>query len=400
VKDVVAQQAPGAPSPAMGRPPSSGGRIEWAQPIRPRFRSGSDEIEPRQRPWGQARQGRGGEAPELTRKGFTLVEILVSIGIFVIAATVMLGALFGATEVFRRGEAARQAGDEATSVLAALQEDLSRATPIRLREGMPAPEWGRITASVTDGAGTADGTGNCLLELVCENPDKSQVRWVTDVGGTRRLVGMRKLIIWGTSGSAPDTELVREEWDLSEDGTRVDRSGGVPANSNLPLRQDIITRGVLHFGVWLEIAQAHRMVTTGTAGPEFGWESKTAEVAPFVNEPFSTATPYGTAPNQFYALPDAIRISIVLTGGGRYATRGTLIQDNGQAMRISGIKALPTTSGSLLRIGDEWVRYRDFRGGQISGVDRAQLRSTQANHGRGALVLAGQPFSLVVALPK
>ncbi len=332
------------------------------------------------------------------RKGFTLVEILVSIGIFVIAATVMLGALFGATEVFRRGEAARQAGDEATSVLAALQEDLSRATPIRLREGVPAREWGRLWANV----GVA---GNCRLEMVVENPDRSQVRWIpNDSDPNRKLVGMRKRVVWFVDTTDPEPVnhiLVREEWDITEDGTTVDTSGvqvGWPSSlAQTPLRTDVITRGVLHFGAWIEVAQAHRLVA---AGPDVQWESTVNPVLPFGGSAFDSNDLETRAPPAFYPQPDAIRISIVLTGGGRYATRGTLIQDNGLAMRISGIKALPTTSGSLLRIGDEWVRYSDFRGGQISGVDRAQLRSTQANHGRGALVLAGQPFSLVVALPK
>jgi hypothetical protein len=53
-----------APAQALGRLPSSGGRIQWAKPIRPRYWSPSDKTELRQKPWGQARQGRGGEAPE------------------------------------------------------------------------------------------------------------------------------------------------------------------------------------------------------------------------------------------------------------------------------------------------------------------------------------------------
>ena len=40
-------------------PPSGGGRIQWAKPIRPRFRSGSDENELRQRQRGQARRAAG-----------------------------------------------------------------------------------------------------------------------------------------------------------------------------------------------------------------------------------------------------------------------------------------------------------------------------------------------------
>jgi prepilin-type N-terminal cleavage/methylation domain-containing protein len=330
------------------------------------------------------------------RKGFTLVEILVSIGIFVIAATVMLGALFGATEVFRRGEAARQAGDEATSVLAALQEDLSRATPIRLREGVPAREWGRLWANV----GVA---GNCRLELVVENPDRSQVRWIpNDSDPNRKLVGMRKRVVWFVDTTDPEPVnhiLVREEWDITEDGTTVDTSGvqvGWPSSPlQTPLRTDVITRGVLHFGTWIEVAQAHRLVA---AGPDVQWESTVNPVLPFGGSAFDSNDLETRAPPAFYPQPDAIRISIVLTGGGRYATRGTLVDPTN--FRVSGIKALPTTSGSLLRVGDEWVRYDNFNKGMVIGVQRAQLRSTQGSPARGDLVLAGQPFSLVVALPK
>jgi hypothetical protein len=67
VKAAVTTQAPGPRRAAMGRLPSGGGRIKWAKPIRPRFWSASDKTELRQKPWGQARQGRGGEAPELSQ---------------------------------------------------------------------------------------------------------------------------------------------------------------------------------------------------------------------------------------------------------------------------------------------------------------------------------------------
>ena len=107
----------------------------------------------------------------------------------------------------------------------------------------------------------------------------------------------------------------------------------------------------------------------------------------------------------YWPMADAVRISLVLTGGGRFATRGTLVRDVSDSalqLRISGIKALPTTSGSLLCIEDEWVRYDDFRNGQIAirSDGRGALRSTASAHGGRATVLAGQPFSLVVALPR
>ena len=349
---------------------------------------------------------RRGLKPTVPRQGFTIIELLVSIGIFVISSALMFGALFGATEVFRKGEAARQAGDEATVVISALQEDLSRATPIRLREGVPAAEWGRVYATV-------DPDGNCLLAMVVENPDRAQVRWVPDdTDPDRILVGLRKRVVWfvqpGTSPNATsaDDELVREEWDISANGQVVDAAGD-PVNwptdaTKTPLRRDVVTKGCLNFSVWIELAQAHRTVASGIGGPYPAWESTTERVLPFKGGgAFDTHELETRAPPDFYPQPDALRISLVLTGGGRFATRGTLIDASGtDNWRISGIKALPTITGSLLRIGNEWIRYNDFRKGVLSGVQPAQLRSQPGTRTRGETVLAGLPFSLVVALPR
>jgi len=341
------------------------------------------------------------------RRAFTIIELLVSIGIFAISSALMFGALFGATEVFRKGEAARQAGDEATAVIVALQEDLSRAVPIRLRDGKPALEWGRFY-------GKAQSNGNCVMGLVIENPDRSQVRWVYESDPLKkRLLGVRAWVEWYVKASttagatAADDELWREEWDMTEDGTIVDKNGDTPGAVSEPRRKDLVTRGCLHFGVWMEVAQAHRMVKQGTNGPDIAWESRDPkeEVIPFAGNRFDTKNPVINPPDPgWYPQPDALRVSLVLTGGGRFATRGTLIGqlDPGDTeARITGIKALPTISGSLLRIGDEWVRYDDFQsGGRIKGVRRGQMRTADSVHSDRSLILAGQPFSLVVALPR
>lgn len=348
-------------------------------------------------------------------RGFTIIEILISISIFVVSATIMMGALFGATEVFRRGEASRQAGDEATAVIAALQEDLSRVVPVRLRDGRPAPEWGRIFAEAVP------PTGNCLFSIVIENPDRSQVRWVdvNNDGQNDTVVGVRQRVDWFVvAGADPSADaLVRKVWDLGDDGSVIDAdptpskndpdyatddalSPGAVYN---PRARDVVTRGCLHFGVWIELAQAHRKVT-GTSGPQFGWEAST--ILPYVAPVMAIDTGQTvTGVTTFYPQPDALRISLVLTGGGRFATRGTLVRDMNNSestARISGIKALPTTSGSLLRIENEWVRYDDFRSGQITirSDGRGALRSAAAAHTGRVTVLAGQPFSLVVALPR
>lgn len=349
----------------------------------------------------------------MSRSAFTIIELLVSIGIFAISAALMLGAMFGATETFRRGEAARQSGDEATAVIAALQEDISRAVPSRLRDGVPAPEWGRLYAH-------ASATGDCTLGMVVENPDRSQVRWIDRPGSppSKALVGVRKWVFWQVIADPDPSQstLIREEWDITEDGTIVADDGSsisFPTDTGKqPLRQDVVTRGCLHFGVWVELAEAHRLVNQSGLGPDIAWESMSEAVFPFANaSAFDTrqqqgggTTLYAPFYAPFYPQPDALRISLVLTGGGRFANRGYLVgslaKDATEA-RVTGIKALPTTAGSLLRIGNEWVRYDDFRGGRITGLKRGELRSAQADpHPDRSLVLAGQPFSLVMSLPR
>ncbi|MEK7414780.1 MAG: hypothetical protein AAB263_15810 [Planctomycetota bacterium] len=332
------------------------------------------------------------------RRAFTLVEVLISIGIFLTISTVMLGALFGATEAFRRGEASRQAGDEATVVLSALQEDLTRAVPVRLRDGKPALEWGQMYASVTDAA------GNCDLRVVIENSDHSQVRWVSTGAGTQTVVGVRKRVRWFVQADATDptdptkAALMREEAELGDNGAVV----GTPV-------ANVITRGCLHFGVWIELAQAHRTVTLGSDGPLINWESSTAPVLPFADDPgtapndpmpLDTSVQVSTGAAMIWPLPNALRVSLVLTGGGRYATQGTVIRSLGSDIRIGGIKALSTVTGSLLRIGNEWVRYDDFRNNLLTGVKPAQLRSTAHTISAQETALAGQFFSVVVALPR
>jgi len=218
------------------------------------------------------------------------------------------------------------------------------------------------------------------------------------------VVGIRKQIEWGiddmgTPGDPSDDELIREETDLGDNGDPV---------PSVAVRSAIITRGCLHFGVWLEMAEAHRVIVPGSFGPDFRWESTNGneEVLPFKGTLFDTRNkiPASASFAAFYPQPDALRVSLVLTGGGRFATRGTLIGQldlGATEARITGIKALPTISGSLLRIGDEWVRYDDFQsGGRIKGVRRGQMRTADSVHSDRSLVLAGQPFSLVVALPR
>lgn len=319
----------------------------------------------------------------MRRRGFTLAEILVSIGIFAVVGLVMMSTLFMATDIFRSGEAARQAGDEATAVLAALRDDLSRMVPLRMRDGRPATAWGWMRA-------TADASGNCTLQVKIENPDRTAVQ----ADGT----GARLLVTWSTSGSDPATrELVRSVVPLDLNGN----ASGTAVSA-------VITRGCLHFGVWVEMSALHRPVSVVGGSPFLDWET---DLPPRNGAAYDSAqappAAYGSS-LPYWPAADALRVSLVLSGGGRYAVKGSLAQPiadaTSTAFRIAGVKSLPTVDGSMLLVDEEWIRYDRFTGGQVSLSDaatqRGALRSTPGGHAVRAPVLAGQAFSLVVALPR
>ena len=63
------------------------------------------------------------------RAGFTLVEIMVSLMIFVVVSGAMVSIMMMSSELFRRGEFSRSANDETIAVLGAVNDDLSHLVP-------------------------------------------------------------------------------------------------------------------------------------------------------------------------------------------------------------------------------------------------------------------------------
>ncbi|MCS6970699.1 MAG: type II secretion system protein [Planctomycetota bacterium] len=334
------------------------------------------------------------------RRGFTLAEVLVAIGVFAIAASVMLGALLGATDLFRRGQAARQTTDEAIAVLAALHDDLARLVPVRLQDGAPASDGGWLYAARRDAA------GNCLLAFVSEEP--ASARREATSAGTRRIVA------WWVEGETLWRALY--PWDAR---------GGARAAARLGDRQRALsaqemTVDCLHFGVWLVVPGSAQHPAFRRPWTERGpdWEARESaqpqalsRLPPWGQRPPTEAgedTAFDTDPPDgqqrlFFAAPEALRVSLICGGGSRFAPRGVLVgelaEDDDRA-RLAGLSKLPTVAGSLLRIGDEWVRYEDARGGLLSGLQRGELRSAPARHPAGTPVRSGQAYSFVVAVPR
>jgi prepilin-type N-terminal cleavage/methylation domain-containing protein len=428
--------------------------------------------------------------------GFTLVEIMVSLMIFVVVSGAMVGIMLMSSELFRRGEFSRAANDEVVAVLGAVSDDLNHLVP----------ETG-------DGwffAGTPSASGNTLVAYATagQNPDGIGARgqnsrslvgtWVEETAGQeprlRRIVlddsrdvldfisslvissGVGGQIVTGFDnlaaegfdaegnstgqlaacrpGPAQDTDwfariimralanqqsvadiafTVRYNWRVPT-GTGAGSTGnGGTADLSVVIPSSVLTQGCLHFSAWLALNDIPGMQRPKDQRGQPDWEQLDANGGtrlgpwgPAISGGSGGAEVYDTRPQGWVPpaanvarpvpkppFPSAIRLSFVLTGGGRFSPRGTLQSDlenvpGAGDLRYTGINALPATPGAMVRIDDEWIAYQRNAGGRLYfeahtpelGPGRGARRSRVAAHARGATIRVGQSYSLVRAIPR
>jgi len=323
----------------------------------------------------------------MTRRGFTLIEIMVSLMIFTIVSVAMLGIMLMASDIYRRGEAGRSANDEAVAVMAALDEDLGRI--------VPPVDGGWFYANLDS------NSGDTTIAFKIARRDRSLI--TSDGSGDRAIVAwwLKPQVVNGVAqnilcrGEAPALLLDADPATDQDLATLRQIMGvdGQPAE---------VTSGCLHFGAYLASADGARDLSQ-----EWLSEMNGAQTLP--NDTASLNTTLD--PLKF---PAAIRITTVLTGGGRFAARGRLVRDispSDTAIRIVGIPSLSTVPGSMVKISPpanpadgEWIGYRAYANGQLdcSGdstadplLGRGRRRSVAAAFPAQSLVEVGQSYSLV-----
>ncbi|HEX3132374.1 MAG TPA: hypothetical protein VHX44_02195, partial [Planctomycetota bacterium] len=201
---------------------------------------------------------------------------------------------------------------------------------------------------------------------------------------------------------------------------------------NVVIPSSVLTQGCLHFSVWVALNDIAGMQRPKDGNGQPDWEQLDASggtrLGPWgpsiggggQKEVYDTR-PKGWIPPTANAtasipkppFPSAVRLSFVLTGGGRFAPRGTLQSDlpstpEAGELRFTGITGLPSTPGSMVRIGDEWIAYDTLRAGHLTypdksiagGPGRGARRSHVVAHERGAVLRVGQSYSLVRAIPR
>jgi prepilin-type N-terminal cleavage/methylation domain-containing protein len=347
-----------------------------------------------------------------TRAGFTLVEILISIMIFVVVSAAMIGILMISTELFRRGEFGRAANDETVSVVGTIEDDLKHM--------IPAADGGWFYAEVMSGAGMAAGNpavanGDCIMAFLVANPDPSAIQH--DGTASRLMVGYgcynQQILRWTEQFVTSQTDPQGKQ-DIINFVTNMPNA--LKGSYDSP---SIVTTGCLHFGIYLAVNgdpadfPIPRLIDPSTNSPSgIDWErldpTKGTVLPPWNGTAFDTNQQMtaGTQPVN-WPMPNLLRVSLVLTGGGRFGPRGLVIRDTGSTLQISGLAGIPTIPGAMLRVdaagggSSEWIAYTGFSAGFVQCPSPRNARRTgDMVHNRGDVVRLGQAYSVVRSLPQ
>ncbi|MCE9582930.1 MAG: hypothetical protein K8T20_10580 [Planctomycetes bacterium] len=329
---------------------------------------------------------------------FTLMELLVSISIFILLGLMLIGLLRSGVRLWDRGEARRDAYERASILFDTLRGDLSCAAIHR----------------------EADPKG-INLNFTCV-PDKHErpLLFFTRVGlvpaqGSLAAPGgykdkdvqffaaadtMRKYeVIYCFDADPKAPKLYRGQFAFDKDfGSKmpldvIERADWITQNMSL-LSDGVIYLG-LHF--WSQKTAAWNP-QQGENGPETRWDSTRWRDKEFplkrqgmtVNDPLDDI------------LPHRVEVTLTLerpTSPGAAVSKLKTDADRGAPTIFADLLSAFPEGPGLCRIDDEWISYETRSGSGLSGVKRGLRGTTAAAHAAGATIRYGETFQTVIGIP-
>ncbi len=319
------------------------------------------------------------------RSGFTLVEILISIMIFVVVSGAMIGILLIGTDLFRRGEASRAANDETVAVVGTIEDDLKHM--------VPAADGGWFYAEVLpNGLGNGWANGDCFVAFLITNPDPSMIQHDGSYSRLKVAYGCYQGKIQRASQALTTTiqdpqgrqDIINFVNSMPANISTTNGGAGIPPGGlpglpgapagPPPVLTTTVTSGCLHFGAYLLIngnpsyPPPAPLVANGLS-LGIDWEALGGAYGTVLppwagQQAYDTNVPQGLGQANL-PMPSVLRLALVLTGGSRFAPRGQL----DQRQRLDPAHQRP--AGPADRAGIDAAHRRRRR--RLHRVDRLHL---------------------------
>jgi prepilin-type N-terminal cleavage/methylation domain-containing protein len=380
------------------------------------------------------------------RRGFTLIELMVAIGILLVLGIMIIGFLRGALTMSRTGAARGKAYETAQTTLRLLQNDLDQVIakpphpdgPIAdLSFSIQQDPWGRQFLCLTRAWGEEQSSlagydsgraapGQRLLDRNrVSQGDYSGVFRGRNVRDTMRPSGGNLEVVWMMEPSGTGMRLYRAERSPPQDpggliSAILDWAGTRrPANPAQVLAPDDLVPGAylreygldgqlarpglnpsiwshfelvaddvvcLSFECWDDWQGRTQTWLAGRDGPVHAWGLRSRLLA------------------GQYPLPSALRVTLIVAADDPIRAQSPMV---GELSRFDTSVMLESTDNfpdvaspmAYARINGEIMAYASKTGSMLGSMGRGALGTRATDHARGAVAVSGIGFQRVVQLP-
>lgn len=381
------------------------------------------------------------------RRGFTLIELMVAIGILLVLGVMIIGFLRGALTMSRTGTARGKAYETAQTTLRSLQNDLDQVVakpphpdgPVEdLSFSIQQDPWGRQIICMTRAWGEEQGTkagydsgraapgqrlenkqgqvqgqygedfrGRNVTDTMRASRGNLEVVWMMEpIGNSLRLYRAERsppqargglidsVLAWAARYRPANPSQVVGRDDpvpgafLREYGLGVQPRAVNVGNPSIWSQFDLVAENVvsLSFECWDDWQGRTQTWLSGRDGPVYNW-----------------ALGQRLGAGQ-YPLPSALRLTLIIACDDPIRAEspvvGGLSRSDGSVM-LEGTDNFPDVTNPLayLRVNGELMAYASKSGTTIGSLARGALGTRAVDHTDGSVAVAGIGFQRVVQLP-
>lgn len=378
------------------------------------------------------------------RRGFTLVELMIAIGILLVLGVMIIGFLRGALTMSRTGTARGKAYETSQTTLRLLQNDLEQViakTPHPegisddLSFSVQQDPWGRqflcLTRAWGEESGTlagydagraapgqrlgvgsqgqnysSDFTGRNARDTLRPTRGNIEVVWLMEpAGNSLRLYRAERsppqldgglidtMLNWAARYRPAGNQSITADDPvpgayLREYGLGRQQRAAGPANPSVWSHFQLVAENVvsLSFECWDDWGGRTQTWLAGRDGPVYTW-----------------ALGQRLAAGQ-YPLPGSLRVTLIVACEDPIRAESPLVGDTSRgdgSVMLEGTDNFPDVTSPLayLRVNGELMAYSSKSGTVLGGLARGALGTRAVDHPGGSLAVSGIGFQRVIQLP-